>query len=175
MTHSFPSWNSKHASIFLSNKFLGRIFMRQLNFSVPLREPKWHTPVCLLIHLPPPPPPPRAGHYVFLIGQQHCCVSLKMKRFILWVTMLLFAQEQMNKWFMCVISEINDPSKEVSVRFMRTSGQYFLLSKMLEKWFPKLLAIFHICSIPSIDNHMCYSFEAIDIKGMCDKIKTYTV
>ena len=28
-------------------------------------------------------------------------------------------------WFMCVISEINDPSKEVKVRFMRKSGQYF--------------------------------------------------
>ena len=34
-----------------------------------------------------------------------------------------------NDWFMCVISGINDPSKEVKVRFMRKSGQYFLLSK----------------------------------------------
>ena len=50
---------------------------------------------------------------------------------------------------MCVISEINDPSKEVKVRFMRKSGQYFLPSKKLEKWFPKS-AIFHRCSIPSI-------------------------
>ena len=32
-------------------------------------------------------------------------------------------------WFMCVINEVNDPSKEVKVRFMRKSGQYFLLSK----------------------------------------------
>ena len=40
-------------------------------------------------------------------------------------------------WFMCVISEVNDPSKEVKVRFMRKSEQYFLLSKKLEKWFPK--------------------------------------
>ena len=36
-------------------------------------------------------------------------------------------------WFMCVISEINDPSKEVKVRFMRKSEQHFLLSKKLEK------------------------------------------
>ena len=50
-----------------------------------------------------------------------------------------------NDRFMCVISEINDASKGVNVRFMRTSGQYFLLSKKLEKWFPKS-AIFHICS-----------------------------
>ena len=49
-------------------------------------------------------------------------------------------------WFMCMISEVNDPSKEVKVRFMRKSGQYFLLSKKLEKWFPKS-AIFHRCSI----------------------------
>ena len=38
-----------------------------------------------------------------------------------------------NDWFMCVISEINDPSKKVKVRFIRKSGQYFLLSKKLEK------------------------------------------
>ena len=25
-------------------------------------------------------------------------------------------------WFMCVISEVNDPSKEVKVRFMRNRG-----------------------------------------------------
>ena len=36
-------------------------------------------------------------------------------------------------WFMCVISEINDPSKEVKVRFMKKSGQYFLPSKKSEK------------------------------------------
>ena len=75
-------------------------------------------------------------------------------------------------WFMCVISEVNDPSKEAKVRFMRKSGQYFLLSKMLEKWFPKS-AIFHICSVPSTDNHMRNSFDAIDIKSICDKMKTY--
>ena len=63
-----------------------------------------------------------------------------------------------NDWFMCVIIEINGPSKEVKVRFMRKSGQYFWLSKKLEKWFPKS-EIFHICSIPSIDN--CYSFNPV--------------
>ena len=72
-----------------------------------------------------------------------------------------------------VISKINDPSKEVKFNFMRKSGQYFLLSKKSEKWFPKS-AIFHRCSIPSIDNRMRYSFDAIDIKGICGKIKTYT-
>ena len=71
-------------------------------------------------------------------------------------------RSETDDWFMCVRSEINDPSKEVNVRFMRKSGQYFLLSKKLEKWFPKS-AIFHRCSIPSIDNHMGYSFDAIDM------------
>ena len=76
-------------------------------------------------------------------------------------------------WFMCVISEVNYPSKEVKVKFMRKSGQYFLLSKKLEKCFPKS-AIFHRCSVPSIDNRMLNSFDAIDIKSICDKMKTYT-
>ena len=75
--------------------------------------------------------------------------------------------------YMCVISEVNDPSKEVKVRFMRKSGQYFLLSKKLEKRFPKS-AIFHRCSVPSIDNRMRNSFDAIDIKSKSDKMKTYT-
>ena len=33
---------------------------------------------------------------------------------------------------MCVVIEINDPSKEVKVGFTKKSGQYFLLSKKLE-------------------------------------------
>ena len=41
-------------------------------------------------------------------------------------------------WFMCVISEVNDTSKEVKVRFMRKSRQYFLQSKKLEKVVPKV-------------------------------------
>ena len=82
-------------------------------------------------------------------------------------------RSETNDWFICVLSEINEPSKEVKVRFMRKSGQYFLLSIKLEKWFPKS-AIFYRCSIPSIDNRMRYSFDAIDIKAICDKIKTYT-
>ena len=68
-------------------------------------------------------------------------------------------------WFMCVTSEINDTSKEVKVRFMRKSEQHFLLTKKLEKWFPKS-AIFHRSSIPSTDNRMRYPFDAIDIKGI---------
>ena len=59
--------------------------------------------------------------------------------------MLVFAQKQLIG--SCMMSEIDDPSKEVKIRFMTKSGQYILLSKKLEKWFPKS-AIFHRCSIP---------------------------
>ena len=81
---------------------------------------------------------------------------------------------------MCVIIEINDPSKEVKVRFMKKSGQYFLLSKKLRKWFPKS-AIFHRCSMPYYPLTIAcviplilkvYLVYSIDIKSICDKIKT---
>ena len=82
-------------------------------------------------------------------------------------------RSETNDWFMCVISEINDASKEVKFKFMRKSGQYSLLAEKLEKWFPKS-AILHRCSIPSIDNRLRYYFHAIDIKGICNKIKRDT-
>ena len=103
----------------------------------------------------------KAGHYVLLRRATYSLGDY------------VAARSETNDWSMCVISEINDPSKEANVRFMSKSGQYFLLSKKLEKWFPKS-AIFHRCSIPSIANSIRYSFDAIDIKGICDKIKTYT-
>ena len=42
-------------------------------------------------------------------------------------------RSETNDSFICVISQINNTSKEVKVRFMRKFGQYFLLSKRLEK------------------------------------------
>ena len=103
----------------------------------------------------------KAGHYVLLRRATYSQGDYVAVR------------SETNDWFMCVISEINDSSKEVKVRFMRKSGQYFLPSKKLEKWSPKS-AIFHKCSIPSIDNRMRYSFDTIDIKSIQDKIKTHT-
>ena len=55
---------------------------------------------------------------------------------------------------------------------MKKSGQYFLLSKKLEKWFSKSAIFQMLLAIPFIDNRMRYSFDAIDIKSICDKIKT---
>ena len=80
----------------------------------------------------------KAGHYVLLRGATP--ENEKVHSLGDYVTVRL----EINDWFMCVVSEINDPSKGVKVRFMRKSGQYFLLSKKLEKWFPKP-AIFLLC------------------------------
>ena len=110
----------------------------------------------------------KAGHHVLL--RRTTLLSQPKNEKVYSLGDFVAVRSQTNDWFMCVISEINDPSKEVKVRLMRKSGQYFLLSKKLERWFPKP-AIFHRCSIPSIDNRMRYSFRAIDIKGICDKIK----
>ena len=113
----------------------------------------------------------KAGHYVLL--RRATLLSQPENEKVYSLDDYVAVRSETNDWFMYVISEINDPSKEVKVRFMRKSGQYFLPSKKLEKWFPKS-AIFHRCSVPSIDNRMRYSFDAIDIKGTCDKLKTYT-
>ena len=113
----------------------------------------------------------KTGHYVLL--RRATLLSQSENEKVYSLGDYVAVRSETNDCFMCVISEINDPSKEVKVRFMRKSEQYFLPSKKLEKWFPKS-AIFHICSIPSIDNHTRYSFDTIDIKGIWDKIKTYT-
>ena len=113
----------------------------------------------------------KAGHFVFL--RRATLLSQPENEKVYSLGDCVAVRSETNDWFMCVISEMNDPAKEVKVRFMRKSGQHFLLSKKLEKWFPKS-AIFHRCSIPSIDNRMRYSFDAIVIKGICNKIKTYT-
>ena len=112
----------------------------------------------------------KAGHYVFL--RRTTLLSQPENEKVYSLGDYVAVRSETNDWFMCVISEINEPSKEVKRRFMRKSEQYFLLSKKLEKWFPKS-AILHRCSMPSIDNRMCYSFDAIDVKGNCDNIKTH--
>ena len=113
----------------------------------------------------------KAGHHVLL--RRTTLLSQPKNEKVYSLGNYVAVRSETNDWFMCVISEINDPSKEVKFRFMRKSVQYSLLSKKVEKWFPKP-SICHRCFIPSIDNRMRYSFHAIDTKGICDKIKTYT-
>ena len=102
-----------------------------------------------------------AGHYVLL--RRATLFSQPENEKVYFLGDYATVRSETNDWFMCVISEIDDPSKEVKVRFMRKSGQYFLLSKKLEKWFPKS-AIFHRCSIPSIDNSMLIPLMAPILK-----------
>ena len=71
---------------------------------------------------------------------------------------------------MYVMSEINDPSKEVKIRFMKKSGQYILLSEKLEKWLPKS-TIFHRCSIPYHPLTIPCVIP-LNIESICGKIKT---
>ena len=84
------------------------------------------------------------GHYVLLRRATLLSQSENEKIYSLgdYVAVCL----ETTDWYMCVIHEIKDPSKEVKIRLVKKSGQYFLLSKTLEKWFPKS-AIFHRCSI----------------------------
>ena len=87
----------------------------------------------------------KAGHYVLL--RRATLLSQPENEKVHYLGDYVAVCSETNDWYMCVISEINDPPKEVKVRLMRKSGQYFLLSKKLEKWFPKS-AIFHRCFIP---------------------------
>ena len=68
----------------------------------------------------------KAGHYVLLRG-----VTPENEK-VYSLGNCVTVPSETNDWFMCVVSEINDPSKEVKVRFMRKSGQYLLPSKKLE-------------------------------------------
>ena len=110
----------------------------------------------------------KAGHYMLL--RRATLLSQPENEMVYSLGDYIAVCSETTDWFMCVISEINDPSNEIKVRLMRKSGQYFLLSKKLKKWFSES-AIFHRCSIPSIDNRMHCSFDAIDIKGISDKVK----
>ena len=77
----------------------------------------------------------KAGHYVLLRRATLLTQPENEKVYSLGENVAVLSET--NDWFMCVISEMNDPSKEVKFRFIRKSGKYFLLSKKLEKWFPK--------------------------------------
>ena len=82
----------------------------------------------------------KAGHYVLLMRATLLSQPENEKVYSLGDYVAVCSET--TDWIMYVMSEINDPSNEVKVRFMKKSGQYILLSKKLEMWFPKS-AIFH--------------------------------
>ena len=71
----------------------------------------------------------KAGHYVLL--RRATLLSQPENEKVYSLGDYVAVCSETTDWFMYVMSEINDPSKEVKVRFMRKSGQHFLLSK---KW-----------------------------------------
>ena len=73
----------------------------------------------------------KAGHYVLL--RRATLLSQPENDKVYSLGDYAAVRSETNDWFMCGKSEINDPSKEVKFRFMRKSGQYFLLSKKLKK------------------------------------------
>ena len=75
----------------------------------------------------------KAGHYVLL--RRATLLSQPENEKVYSLGDYVAVCSETTDWFMYVMSEINDPSKEVKVRFMKKSGQYILLSKELEKWF----------------------------------------
>ena len=114
----------------------------------------------------------KAGHYVLL--RRATLLSQPENEKVYSLGGYAAVCSETNDWFLCVMSEINKPSKEVKVRFIKKSGQHILLSKKLEKWFQsqKYFTDAPCHTIPSIDNPLRYSFDTIDIKSICDKIKT---
>ena len=72
-----------------------------------------------------------AGHYVLL--RRATLLSQPENEKVYSLGDYVVVCSETTDWFMCVTSEIDDPSKEVRVRFMKKSGQYILLSKNLEK------------------------------------------
>ena len=72
----------------------------------------------------------KAGHYVLL--RRPTLLSQPENEKVYSLGDYVAVRSETNDWFMCVICEINDPSKEVKFRFMKKSGQYFLPSKKLE-------------------------------------------
>ena len=81
----------------------------------------------------------KAGHYVLL--RRATLVSQPENEKVYSLGDHVAVCSETPDWFMYVMSEINDPSKEVKVRFVKKSGQY-----RVGKVFPKS-PIFHRCSI----------------------------
>ena len=72
----------------------------------------------------------KAGHYMLL--RRATLLSQPENEKVYSLGDYVVVCSETTDWFMHVMSEINDPSKEVKVRFMKKSGQYILVSKKLK-------------------------------------------
>ena len=73
-------------------------------------------------------------------------------------------------WYMAIITEDDNETKEVKVKFMEKSGSLFAFSDEEEKWV-SVSTIIHKCSVACMDTRMRYSFDAIDIRHIHEKMK----
>ena len=71
---------------------------------------------------------------------------------------------------MGIITEDDNETKEVKVKFIEKSGTLFAFSDEEEKWV-SVSTIIHKCSVPCMDTRMRYSFDAIDIRHIHEKMK----
>ena len=70
---------------------------------------------------------------------------------------------------MAIIFELVYDTEEVKLNFMERSGSLFSFSDEEEKWV-SMSTIIHKCTVPYMDGHMRYSFDAVDIKNIRAKM-----
>ena len=102
----------------------------------------------------------RAGHYDLL--RRVRCQVYSIGDFVA-------VRAGKSKWYMAIISELDNDTKEVKLNFMERSGSLFSFSDEEEKWV-SMSTIIHKCSVPCIDGRMRYSFDAVDIKNIREKM-----
>ena len=102
----------------------------------------------------------RAGHYDLLRGVR--CQVYSISDFVT-------VRAGKSKWYMVIISELDNDMEEVKLNCMERSGSLFSISDEEEKWVSMSTTI-HKCSLPCMDGRMRYSFDAINIKNIQEKM-----
>ena len=102
----------------------------------------------------------RAGHYDLRRGVR--CQVYSIGDFVA-------VRGGKSKWYMAIISELDNDMEEVKLNFMERSGSLFSFSDEEEKWV-SMSTIIHKCSVPCMDGRMRYSFDAVDIKNIREKM-----
>ena len=102
----------------------------------------------------------RAGHYDLLRGVR--CQVYSIGDFVA-------VRAGKSKWYMAIISELDNDTEQVKLNFMERSGSLFSFSDEEEKWV-SMSTIIHKCSVPCMDGRMRYSFDAVDIKNIQEKM-----
>ena len=102
----------------------------------------------------------RAGHYDLLRGVR--CQVYSIGDFVA-------VRAGKSKWYMAIISGLDNDTEEVKFNFVERSGSLFSFSDEEEKWV-SMSTIIHKCSVPCVDGRMRYSFDAVDINNIREKM-----